>query len=155
MSTNEPMTQERLDEIQEREAKATEGPWGVDGPAQCGPGDSLAVYHVEDGGTVAYVQPSWDDAEFIAHAREDIPALLAEVERLSRRNEDLEYVAAQARKAVERLRALTTVDEDMVERAARSMSAHWHDWHTNEALGRQRALAQVALEAALGTGGVA
>ena len=43
------------------------------------------------------------------------------------------------------------VTEDMVERAARSMSAHWHDWHTNEALGRQRALARVALDAALGT----
>lgn len=95
----QPMTQERLDEIEAREAKATEGPWGVDGPAQCGPGDSLAVYHVEDGGTVAYVQPSWDDAEFIAHARTDIPALLAEVERL---------------------RALITVDDAMVERGARA-----------------------------------
>ena len=89
MSTNEPMTQEQLDAIQGREAKATEGPWGVDGPAQRGPGDSLAVYHVEDGGTVAYVQPSWDDAEFIAHARTDIPALLAEVEWLRADNERL------------------------------------------------------------------
>lgn len=54
---------------------------------------------------------------------------------------------------IERLRALTTVDDAMVERAARSMSAHWHDWHTNEALGRQRALAQAALNAALNPGG--
>lgn len=99
MSTDDPMTQERLDAIQAREAKATAGPWAIDGPAQCGPGDTLAVYPVEDGGTLAYVQPSWDDAEFIAHAREDMPALLAEVERL---------------------RALTTVDDAMVERGSRA-----------------------------------
>ena len=68
------------------------------------------------------------NGSLIAHAPQDLTDLLAEVERL---------------------RALTTVDEDMVERAARSMSAHWHDWHTNESLGRQRALAIAALEAAL------
>lgn len=129
--TTEPMTQEQLDAIRGREAKATVGPWGVDGPAQCGPNDTLAVYHVEDGGTVAYVQPSWDDAEFIAHARDDISALLAEVERL---------------------RALTTVDEDMVKRATHGIAAHWHDMHTNESLGHQRALARAALDAALNPG---
>lgn len=102
MSTNNPMTQERLDAIQAREAKATAGPWAIDGPAQCGPSDTLVVYPVEDGGTLAYVQPSWDDAEFIAHARQDVPALLAEVERL---------------------RALTTVDDDTVGRATRAFGA--------------------------------
>lgn len=85
MSTNEPMTQERLDAIREREAKATAGPWDVEGSAYCGPLDTLTVYPVEDGGALAYVQPSWEDAEFIAHAREDVPALLAEVERLRTR----------------------------------------------------------------------
>lgn len=82
MSTNEPMTQEQLDAIRERTEKATEGPWDVEGPAYCGPLDTLVVYPVEDGGALAYVQPSWEDAEFIAHARQDVPALLAEVERL-------------------------------------------------------------------------
>lgn len=76
------ITEKRLTEIQARVEDATEGPWFVDGPAQCGPGDTLTVYPVEDGGTLAYVQPSWGDAEFISRAREDIPALLAEVERL-------------------------------------------------------------------------
>ena len=76
------ITDKRLTDIRARLAAATEGPWSVDGPAQCGPGDTLTVYPVEDGGTLAYVQPSWDDAEFIAHAREDIPALLAEIDRL-------------------------------------------------------------------------
>lgn len=49
------------------------------------------------------------------------------------------------------LRKRLTVTDAMVERAARRMSAHWHAWHTNEALGRQRALARVALDAALNT----
>ena len=138
MTSHNPMAQEQLDAIRGREAKATAGPWGVDGPAQCGPGDTLTVYPVEDGGTVAYVQPSWDDAEFIAHARTDIPALLAEVERLRADNE--------------RLRALTTVDDAMVERATHGIAAHWHDMYTNGSLGRQQALAIAALEAVFGTG---
>ena len=50
------------------------------------------------------------------------------------------------------LRKRLTVDEDMVERATHGIAAHWHDMHTNEALGRQRALARVALDAALNTG---
>lgn len=35
-----------------------------------------------------------------------------------------------------------------VEAAARAMSVHWRDMHTNEALGRQRMLAEAALTAA-------
>lgn len=103
MSTNDPMTQEQLDAIQERAGEVT----------------TLRSASFND----------WQ--ELALHLSECVDDLLAEVERL---------------------RALTTVDEDMVERAARSMSAHWHDWHTNEALGRQRALARAALDAALGTG---
>lgn len=53
---------------------------------------------------------------------------------------------------VERLRALTTVDEDMVKRATHGIAAHWHDMHTNESLGHQRALACAALDAALNPG---
>ena len=44
---------------------------------------------------------------------------------------------------------LPAITDDMIERAARGIAAHWHDWHTNESLGRQRALAIAALEAAL------
>lgn len=53
---------------------------------------------------------------------------------------------------VERLRALTTVDDDMVKRATHAIAAHWHDMHTGGSLGRQEALAIAALEAAFGTG---
>ena len=70
-----------LDPIKAREAAATPGPWKV-----VDPGYRVAV----DDGTgflVAntFMAPSsrdLPDARFIAHARTDVPALLAEVERL-------------------------------------------------------------------------
>lgn len=61
--------------------------------------------------------------------------------------EDVSILLAE----VERLRALTTVDDAMVKRATHGIAAHWHDMHTNESLGRQQALAIAALNAALGT----
>ena len=58
-----------LDEVDARVAAATEGPW------------------VEANGTVMHstfygLAPVTGNAEFIAHAREDVPTLLAEVRRL-------------------------------------------------------------------------
>lgn len=38
---------------------------------------------------------------------------------------------------------------DAIEAATQALAIHWKDPHTNEALGRQRALAEHALEAAL------
>lgn len=73
---------DRLDEIQARADAATEGPWGVDGAAHPGPDDSLVVYPLEHGGAVAYVQPLYADAEFIAHARTDVPWLIEQVRKL-------------------------------------------------------------------------
>ena len=78
------------------------------------------------------------DAVFIAEAREDIPALLAEVDQL---------------------RARLTVDEDMVERAARAMcdieaqadQAMWDKLDEDER-DVWRIDARAALDAALGTG---
>lgn len=74
------LSKERLREIEARAKSATDGPWEA---------------HEEDGG----VLPEWaiwmpdaghdgamvegkSDAEFIAHARADVPDLLAEVKRL-------------------------------------------------------------------------
>ena len=68
----------KLEEIRARAEKATEGPWEVEGPSMPGPDDSLAV--TTDGGVVAYVQPTVDDAEFIAHSRTDVPKLVAALE---------------------------------------------------------------------------
>lgn len=131
MSTNEPMTQEQLDAIRGRLDARTPGEWEASGRGI----DALApswgeVVSTEVncmnycyGGTGRGVERT-EDAELIANAPQDLADLLAEVERLSQRNEDLEYVAAQARKAVERLRALTTVDDAMIERGVRAFYEH-------------------------------
>lgn len=104
MSTNAPMTQEQLDAIQERVDAATPGPWAVDSddPAyiiypEKGGWDGLVIAHVAEQDGALF--PVEHNGALIAHAREDIPALLAEVERL---------------------RAQPAVTEDMVERAARA-----------------------------------
>jgi hypothetical protein len=77
---------ERLAEIRARESKATKGPWRAcawdpmerphvhkDAPSDthCGPRGDLPL--------------TGEDAEFIAHAREDIPFLLAELDMLQQR----------------------------------------------------------------------
>jgi hypothetical protein len=65
----------RLDDIRQREADATFGPWQWDDPYRLGqPG--------EDGMVVTLIdrfesKPDKQDRDFIAHARQDIPALLA------------------------------------------------------------------------------
>lgn len=108
MANNEPMTAERRAAIKARCDAATPGPWVVDLPdwgecngisskngtqilnaGSCIPDPQTAVDY---GGTVHdwkeepydYGVHKWDDAVFIAHAREDVPALLAEVERWQR-----------------------------------------------------------------------
>lgn len=99
MNTNNPMTREQLDAIRERV-----GAVGPIQPARYGtaPYEVYDFTEYEDGDMGGYVtlgSPREADAEFITHAYTDVPALLAEVERL---------------------RALTTVDDDMVGRAARA-----------------------------------
>jgi hypothetical protein len=67
------LTNEELAAIRERAEKATPGPWidnGNEIVAECKPNLGIA-------GAI-----SDEDAEFIAHARTDIPKLIAEVERL-------------------------------------------------------------------------
>ena len=80
-NTNEPMAQERLDAIQRRVGSAAEGPWahwrGWNQWDNCIKSDTDEGMY-----TVAEVISEAGDAQFIAHARTDIPALLAEVERL-------------------------------------------------------------------------
>ena len=102
------MLPEQLQAIRERAEKATPGPWDWRLERQ---GDVERVYHhpsllAPDGTPVANandglgidseytVCESKDDALFIAHAREDIPALLTEVERLQAESERWQYDAA-------------------------------------------------------------
>lgn len=67
----------RIDEIRARVEAATKGPWFLSYPGtsvRAPNGNYLAEYTTgEDGGT--------EDAEFIAHAREDVPQLLSLLDR--------------------------------------------------------------------------
>jgi hypothetical protein len=71
------MNKEELQAIKERCEKATPGPWEID--------ENLLVSHNFDENYCEYVSDNWDkdNAEFIAHAREDIPLLLVEINGLT------------------------------------------------------------------------
>ena len=88
----------RLDEIEARANAATEGPWEVNGPDQPwaiishGSDSVLHAYEqhhpycegCECGDSRSEVALSGEDAEFIAHARTDVPALLDALEKVLR-----------------------------------------------------------------------
>lgn len=80
--SQEPMTQERLNDIRARADGATSGPWGCYGDGAHEVFDAGEYSDGDPGEVVAAVIDKLSDAVFIAEAREDIPALLAEVRRL-------------------------------------------------------------------------
>ena len=81
-------TPERIEEARERCAAATPGPWEIDheGLVRTASPEMLdepivlaSTYPGEEG----RLQWSTEDRAFISHAREDLPAALAEIERLT------------------------------------------------------------------------
>ena len=74
------MTDEELSEIEARANTATPGPWRLDGleVVMMGVRERLAVLRRGDLPLGEHVL----SADFIAHAREDVPRLVAEVKRL-------------------------------------------------------------------------
>lgn len=70
---------ERLDAIEARAAAATEGPWQMDGPWTLGytviTSAGAGLIDADDAGSVPCLIE--EDAEFIAHARADVPDLVA------------------------------------------------------------------------------
>lgn len=86
---NEPLTEERIAEIKARAEAATPGPWyhvlsAIVGTTTRPDDDNTTCICNTEWGNATNVQPN---AEFIAHAREDVPALLEEVERLLARGD--------------------------------------------------------------------
>ena len=78
------MTTPDLDAIQARVDAAQPGPWTLHGTSTLYMNGHAAFFLRRDGkpGQILTLSGFPADAEFIAHAREDVPALLAEVERL-------------------------------------------------------------------------
>lgn len=92
------MTEAQLAEIEARANAATPGPWTADNeydePAVVGPDNrDLALFVETDA-----------DAAFLANARTDVPALVAEVRRLraelAKRDEDARIAAGECRVAI-------------------------------------------------------
>lgn len=88
-----------LDPIEARVQRATPGPW-AEGAGQVRGGETRELIIAADGRTIiamaygGYGHPTPDctreDRAFIAHAREDVPALIAEVKRLRALCDDIE-----------------------------------------------------------------
>ena len=87
----DPLTDAYLDAIEQRANAATEGPWRAAVVARFVDDDGYlgrlmtAIYPAGPSGPPPlFVTPDWlaADAEFIAHARSDVPVLVAEVRRL-------------------------------------------------------------------------
>lgn len=90
------MNQEQLNAIKERVAKATPGPWEseetVEGHIDIfNPNEDYAVCQT---GNETYDCLNDGDTEFIKHAITDVPALVAEVERLRQALEKVMEVEA-------------------------------------------------------------
>lgn len=75
----------RIDEIKARAEAATPGPWGEFIAGELSSGDCLLYFDLDE--TTKLV--SEDDLYFAKHAREDIPWLISEVERLLKENAEL------------------------------------------------------------------
>jgi len=71
-----------LEPIKAREAKTTNGPWWYDGITFIFTKIARSDQMVAEPRGFGADLPLGDNAEFIAHAREDVPALVREVERL-------------------------------------------------------------------------
>jgi hypothetical protein len=69
-----------MDAIRERCNQATPGPWKsyIEGRDH----DSGASFIMTSGADIELIGASLADQDFIAHARQDIPQLLAEIQRL-------------------------------------------------------------------------
>ncbi|WP_313150744.1 hypothetical protein [Lysinibacillus capsici] len=90
------INQEQLNAIKERVAKATPGPWEYDE-------DERGIWNKGGFNYLGTVTLLHNSAEFIAHAREDVPALVAEVEYLRGMLRDTRKIVRQKVKEVKTL----------------------------------------------------
>ena len=173
---NAPMSNERLEQIQARAAAATPGPWEAwdtgDPPAE----DEAQSWIVTPGSlhlATLYAGDPSANATFAAHAREDIPALLEEIDRLHEEVRGQRYVAEMLARVAEaahrredrvrdcldkiRLDKTPMVTDEMVEHAAEALYDQrygygWDEDAWENEKDKSRELAREVLEAALGGG---
>lgn len=114
-----------LQEIKEREAKATKGPWvHLENTPFWGEIRTANEEAFTQIAVMPHLDDRTDDFNFIAYAREDIPALVAEVERLRKgvtqvenKNLDLYVECEELQEEIERLQAENKQLKNELERA--------------------------------------
>jgi hypothetical protein len=102
------LTPERLSEIEKRCNAATAGPWRydyVDGESYCVLAKTNTISDLVC--TMAGTAKDCDTADFIAHARTDIPDLLSEIKRLRERDSELTDLLDMAHDEFQRVEAHT------------------------------------------------
>src|SRR5262245_10223895 len=113
------LTPEQRDEIRAREQDVSPGPWtvaeridrlngGTTLPILSGEMGHIAVIEYDSGGFQWPHAQARADAEFIAHARQDVPDLLAEVDRLTAELSDQDDDLAKTRTAYREIRTERT-----------------------------------------------
>jgi hypothetical protein len=143
------MTPQDLDRLDELAAKATPGPWEALELSM--PGEALLRMGAEQSFSTRQVQVRDADAAFIAAARTAIPALVAEVRRLRRRDAMLSESLWQAWKALHEhdtpeeamkdaesfLRSVCIDEGIMGEDGGRLAGREWSDNRTTAAMPRK------------------
>jgi hypothetical protein len=87
---------ETLTAIRQRTESATPGPWKYKVPFEAP--DQPTIRNYDDDTVISVVcgMGTYEDAEFLTHAREDIPMLLAEVDRLRNIEKEAELLSKYA-----------------------------------------------------------
>jgi hypothetical protein len=88
---SKPLSDEYLSEVRKRCEEATSGPWVsfIEGRDHMS-GESFIQRSLDDSVEDLYLRGATvEDQDFIAHARQDIPILLDEIERLKRQVENI------------------------------------------------------------------
>ena len=92
------LDEKQLAEIRERAERATPGAWKLKKDGRYEDHDECRIELPDDNIELC----RYENGEFIAHAREDVPALLAEVERLTDENARLRAELEAAKRDMRR-----------------------------------------------------
>ena len=90
------LTYEQLDEIKTRASKATRGPWAWNSRHGLGAPNRLVMWPSHEYGCDLDIEGEEADLDFIAHARTDIPDLIAALEAAERERDACAGLASQA-----------------------------------------------------------
>ena len=97
------MNKQRLEEIKARERKATKGPWTwLDYEVFEGVNNNRIIFNIDYLGSFDALTA---DRDFMSHARQDIPDLLAHIDILEETERQLKHICITKKERIEELQA--------------------------------------------------